>query len=91
MVSGKHVLIFAASVTTGYTAQAAVETVKYYGGMATGICFASVDACTGYPVYSVFNTNDLGDYKSYPSRECPMCKNGEKIDVLANGFGFSML
>lgn len=93
MIAGKHVLVLAASVTTGYTAQAAVEAIKYYGGMVAGICsiFASVESCAGYPVYSVFNTNDLGDYKSYPSHECPMCKNGEKIDALVNGFGFSKL
>lgn len=93
MISGKHVLILAASVTTGYTAQAAVEAVKYYGGMVAGICsiFASVESCADYPVHSVFNTKDLGDYKSYPSHECPLCKNGEKIDALVNGFGFSKL
>ena len=33
MVKGKHVLILAASITTGYTAQAAIEAVNYYGGM----------------------------------------------------------
>ena len=32
MVKGKHVLILAASITTGYTIQAAVEAVNYYGG-----------------------------------------------------------
>jgi len=34
MVKGKHVLILAASITTGYTVQAAVEAVNYYGGSA---------------------------------------------------------
>ena len=34
MVKGKHVLILAASLTTGYTVQAAVEAVNYYGGSA---------------------------------------------------------
>lgn len=93
MIAGKHVLILAASVTTGYTAQAAVEAINYYGGRVAGICsiFASVDKCAGYPVHSAFNTNDLGDYASYPSHECPMCKNGEKIDALVNGFGFSKI
>ena len=34
---------------------------------------------------------DLGDYASYNSHECPMCKKGEKIDALVNSFGFSKL
>ena len=37
MIAGKHVLILAASVTTGYTAQAAVEAINYYGGQVVGI------------------------------------------------------
>mgnify|MGYP002315035589 CR=1 FL=1 len=32
MVRGKHVLILSASITTGYTVQAAIEAVNYYGG-----------------------------------------------------------
>ena len=93
MIKGKHVLVLAASVTTGYTAQAAIEAVKYYGGYTVGICsiFASLDTCAGYPVHSVFHTKDLDGYASYPSHECPMCKAGQKIDALVNSFGFSKL
>ena len=32
MIAGKHVLVLAASVTTGYTVQGAVEAIRYYGG-----------------------------------------------------------
>lgn len=93
MIRNKHVLILAASVTTGYTAQAAIEAVKYYDGHVSGIAsiFATVDSCGGYPVRSVFNPNDLGDYASYPSHECPMCKSGNKIDALVNSYGYSKL
>lgn len=93
MIRNKHVLILAASVTTGYTAQAAIEAVKYYDGHVSGIAsiFATVDSCGGYPVRSVFNPNDLGDYASYPSHECPMCKSGSKIDALVNSYGYSKL
>ena len=93
MIKGKNVLILAGSVATGYTAQAAVEAVKYYGGMVAGICaiFATMDTCAGYPVHSVFNPQDLPGYMSCPSHECPMCKKGEKIDALVNHYGFSKL
>ena len=37
MVHNKHVLILAASVTTGKTALAAVDAIKYYGGIVVGI------------------------------------------------------
>ena len=92
-VKGKHVLILAASVTTGYTAKAAVEAIKYYGGEVAGISsiFATVDECMGYRVASVFDPKDLEDYESYASHECPMCKAGQKIDALVNSFGYSKL
>ena len=38
MITEKHVLVLAASVTTGYTAQGAIEAIRYYGGMAVGVC-----------------------------------------------------
>ena len=37
MVRGKHVLILSASITTGYTVQAAIEAVNYYGGTVAGL------------------------------------------------------
>ena len=93
MIKSKNVLVLAASVTTGYTAQAAIEAIKYYNGNIAGVCaiFATVDKCVGYPVHSVFDPNDLQDYASFPSHECPMCKQGVKIDALVNSFGYSKL
>lgn len=93
MIAGKNVLILAASVTTGYTALAAVEAIKYYNGQVAGIAsvFATQDTCAGYPVRSVFNPNDLGDYASFPAHECPLCKQGKKIDALVNSFGYSRI
>ena len=92
-VKGKRVLILAASVSTGYTAQAAVEAIKYYEGQVVGICavLASQDTCCGLPVRSVFDTRDLDNYFSLPSHECPLCKAGKKIDALVNAFGYSKL
>ena len=93
MIENNNVLILAASVTTGFTARAAVEAIRYYGGSVVGIAaiFTTVDECMGYKVESVFNTNDLADYVSYGSHECPMCKNGERIEALVNSFGFSKI
>ena len=93
MIKNKNVLVLAASVTTGYTAQAAIEAIKYYNGNIAGVCaiFATVDECVGYPVHSVFDPNDLQDYASHPSHECPLCKQGLKIDALVNSFGYSKL
>ena len=91
MIVGKRVLILAASVTTGYTVQAAVEAIRYYRGIPVGICsiFTTLNECEGFPVTAIFNTDILDDYESYTSHECPLCKMGIKLDGMVNSFGIS--
>ena len=50
MIAGKHVLVLAASVTTGYTVESAVEAINYYGGVPVGIAaiFATQQECAGF-------------------------------------------
>ena len=93
MLAGKHVLILAASVTTGKSALAALAAVTYYKGHIVGVSsiFATVEECDGHPVHSIFNPHDMGDYQSYKPHMCPYCQNGEKIEALVNSFGFSAL
>ena len=93
MIKGKHVLILAVSVASGATAKAAIEAVKYYGGEVSGIAsiFATVANCGGYTVNSVFNPNDLESYFAVPAHECPLCKEGKKLDALINCHGYSKL
>lgn len=93
MISGKHVLVLAASVTTGKTAQAAIEAAKYYGGTVVGVSaiFATVEQCDGLPVNSIFNPDNLNGYECYNSHNCPMCRNGERIEALVNSYGYSKL
>ena len=93
MIAGKHVLILAASVVTGYTANAAIEAINYYGGKVVGIAsiFATVEKCNDIVVHSAFDPKDLPDYATYSSHDCPLCKKGIKIDALVNTYGFSKL
>lgn len=93
MIQGKHVMVLAVSVASGKTVEAAIEAVNYYGGMVTGVSsiFSTAKQCRNLPVYSIFDPNDLPDYKCFPSHECPMCKDGQKIDALVNCHGFSKL
>ncbi len=93
MIQGKHVLVLAVSVASGATAKAAIEAVKYYGGEISGVAsiFATVANCGGYTVNSVFNPNDLEGYFAVPAHECPLCKEGKKLDALINCHGCSKL
>ena len=92
MIVGKHVLVLAASVTTGYTAQAAIEAIRYYRGIPVGICaiFTCEDECEGFPIEAIFNAKDtLTDYQSTSSHDCPLCKAGYKLDAMVNAYGIS--
>ena len=93
MITGKHVLVLMASVTTGYTAKRSIEAIGYYGGRVAGVAaiYRAVDEVAGYPVRSVYSVADLPDYESYDYRECPYCKQGKKLDALVNSFGYSAL
>ena len=92
MICNKHVLVLAASVSTGYTVLGATEAIHYYGGETVGICsiIANMKECGGYPVTAIFHTDHLwSDYMSQSSHECPMCKQGIKLDAMVNTYGFS--
>ncbi len=93
MITGNTVLILAASVVTGYTAESAVEAIRYYGGEPVGVCsiFAKITECAGLRVRSVFAPSDLPDYSTSPALTCPMCRRGERITALVNSFGISAL
>ena len=93
MIKGKHVLVLAVSVATGGTVRAAMEAVKYYGGEVVGVAsiFSTAEEVDGYTVNSVFNPKDLPGYFASPSHECPLCKEGKRIDALINSHGFSKL
>lgn len=93
MIAGHHVLLLLASVTTGKTIHRALECIAYYGGIAEGITavFSVQNEIEGYPITHLFSAADLPGYQSNSFRDCPMCKQGRKIDALANSFGFSQL
>jgi orotate phosphoribosyltransferase len=93
MITGKHVLILMASVTTGYTANRSIEAIRYYGGKVAGVAslYRAIDEVAGYPVRSIYSVADLPDYESFDYRECPYCQAGRKLDALVNSFGYSEL
>ncbi|MBQ2901069.1 MAG: orotate phosphoribosyltransferase [Agathobacter sp.] len=93
MFEGKNVIILVATAATGQTIAKVAEAIKYYGAKVRGICsvFSVANTCFGKPIYSLFSVKDLPDYRNTPAGECPMCKNGQAVDAIANPFGYSEL
>ena len=93
MLEGKNVLILLASITTGSTVQKGMRCVRYYGGNVAGVAsiYSHLKEVDGTPVISLFNTGDLPGYASYSPEECPLCKQGQRLDALVNAYGYSKL
>ena len=93
MVEGKEVLLLISTVNSGKTVRRALDCVAYYGAKVQGIAavFSTVEEVDGTPVYSLFVPGDIPGYITASPKECPMCKAGQKIDALANSYGFSAL
>ena len=92
-IKDKNILLLLASATTGTTVSRAIDSLKYYGGIISGISaiFSIATKIGGLPVYSIFTQADLPDYVSMPHDDCPLCKQGVRIDGICNGFGLSEL
>ena len=93
MIKGKHVLVLMASMTTGFTLKRSIEAIGYYGGFVSGAAalYSAVELDEQLPITSVYTLDDLPDYQSFESNECPYCKQGIPLDALVNSHGYSKL
>lgn len=93
MVQGNRVLILAPSITTGKSVKRAIEAVLYYGGIVCGVCavFSSIQKINGLEVKTIFTQKDIPDYRAYAPADCPMCKEGKKLEAIVNSYGYSKL
>ena len=92
-IKGKNVLLLSAISTTGSSAGRAVDALNYYGATITGISaiFSSVSKIAGMEVHALFTRNDLPKYASYEAKDCPMCREKQKIDAMCNSLGYTKL
>ena len=89
----KKVLLLISSASTGKSILRSMDCLQYYSGdlVGTAAIFSAIDEVGGIHVSALFTEADLPHYDNYPANECPMCKNGVKVDALINSFGYSKL
>ena len=51
----------------------------------------ALENVNGIPIKSVFGLKDVPDYQYSDYRNCPLCKEGKKLDALINPYGYSKL
>ena len=93
MIRGKYVLIMIDAIVSGQSARRAVECVTYYGGKVAGIAaiFSTLEEIDGIRICHLFGRYDLPDYQTAEYHQCALCQAGEKLDGLANCYGYSAL
>ena len=93
MIKGKHILFLLASATTGRTVERSLECVSYYGGIVAGISaiFSANEEIAGQKIHTLFQIEDIPEYKTYPQNACPHCQAGQKIEAIVNSYGYSKL
>lgn len=92
-ILGKHVVLLLATTTTGETIRRSLECINYYGGTVGWIAsvFSTIDQVDGVKVESLFDKEDVTGYEAYTAHDCPFCKDGQRIEAMVNGFGYSRL
>ena len=93
LINGKEVVILISCITSGKTVERAMESVSYYGGRVAGVTsiFSAINQVNGVEVNTIFNKDDVPGYEAYPANDCPHCRAGERVDAIANGYGYSLL
>lgn len=93
MIQGKNILVLLATATTGKTIKTALECIEYYGGKIAGVSsiFSAAKEINGQTINTIFTTDDIPGYITYPAHECPLCKNQTPINAIINSHGYSRL
>jgi orotate phosphoribosyltransferase len=91
-VKDKNVLVLTASATTGQTVNDAVSGIGYYGGTVVGAAtiFGGEFGCS-VPLVKLFGVGDIDGYRSFSTRDCPLCRSGIKVDAVVNSYGYSKI
>ena len=93
MIKGKNVVLLTASASTGGSVFQSAECVEYYGGNIVGISaiFSALKKIGKHEINSIFTTDDVPGYGTYKMKDCPHCKNKEKLDAIVNAYGYSKI
>ncbi len=93
MIWNKNILFLISSASTGKTIRRSLDCLQYYNGKLVGIAaiFSAIKESDGVSVHSIFDVDDLPDYKTYLPPECPQCAENKKIDAIVNSYGYSKI
>jgi orotate phosphoribosyltransferase len=93
LVNGRKVMLLISSASSGKTINRMVECLAYYNGQLVGVCalFSAIKEYNGIPIKAMFVADDIPNYFSSSSTDCPLCKQGQRVDAVITSFGYSKI
>jgi len=92
-ITNKNILMLTATIASGRTLDSALDCLSYYGGSIVGISslFTVPNDIIELEINSMFTKEDIPGYTIYSSRDCEMCKSGQKLDALISSEGYTRI
>ena len=92
-IINKNAILIVASMSTGATSNSVLECLDFYGCNLVGISavFSAVPEAGDRKIYSLFSTVEIPDYWFCSPSDCPLCKEGRKIDAVFSSEGYTEL
>lgn len=84
LISNRNIIVLVSSISSGITLNSALECLSYYGGRVVGISalFNAGSIKLDQEINSMFTNKDIPNYQLFSPNECPMCKEGRKLDAI---------
>jgi orotate phosphoribosyltransferase len=84
LINNRNIIVLVSSISSGTTLESALECLSYYEGKVVGISalFNAYPDKQEQEIFSLFTSEDIPDYRIFRPNECPMCKEGHKLDAI---------
>ncbi|NLI61351.1 MAG: phosphoribosyltransferase [Clostridiales bacterium] len=84
LISNRNIIVLVSSISSGITLNSALECLSYYGGKIVGVSalFNADSIEYDREIHSMFTNKDIPNYQLFTLNECPMCKEGRKLDAI---------
>jgi orotate phosphoribosyltransferase len=92
-ITGKNIILLAATISSGRTVRKALECLAFYGGKPIGIStlFLASKERQDEMVHPLFIADDIPDYSIWGPAECELCKCGVKLDAIISSEGYTRI
>lgn len=90
-IYNRNILLLVSTISSGTTVNNALECLNYYGGRTVGISalFSANPDEYQFEFHSMFTNDDIPDYNLYTPGECPLCKQGKKLEAIIMHDGYT--